>query len=232
LDEKHILIIEDEPSVARGMQSGLKKEGFTTEWVQYGQQALEVARFKRPHLVLLDLRLPDISGFDVCHRLRMDGYLGPVLMVTARDEEVDRVLGLELGADDYIVKPFSLRELVSRVRAHLRRNYGEYAGSPGKNSLCFSDIEIDPERISVTRRGEPVSLTPTEFRMLYHLVRHPGRSFRREELVEAVWGCDSEVLNDRTVDVHIHHLREKLENDPENPSWLLTVRGFGYRFEP
>lgn len=230
--EKHLLIVEDEPSIARGMQNGLRKEGFQTSWVQSGLEALACVQADKPHLILLDLRLPDTSGFDVCSRLRSDGFRGPILMVTARDEEVDRILGLELGADDYIVKPFSLREMISRVRAQLRRCYGEYAVNDDPGKLRFGEIELDPECFAVSRNSQPVNLTPTEFRMLYHLVRHPGRPFGREELVEAVWGYDSEVLNDRTVDVHIHHLREKLENDPENPRWLVTVRGIGYRFEP
>ncbi|HZW02640.1 MAG TPA: response regulator transcription factor [Anaerolineaceae bacterium] len=232
MEETHILIVEDEPSVARGIQAGLKKEGFLTTWASSGRQALESASSERPHLILLDLRLPDISGFDVCRSLRAGGYLGPVVMVTARDEEVDRVLGLELGADDYIVKPFSLRELISRIRAQLRRSYGAYARDASRESLRFGDVELDLVRFAVCRSGKPVNLTPVEFRLLVHLAGHPGRAFRREDLVAAVWGYDSEILNDRTIDVHIHHLREKLEADPENPRWLRTVRGVGYCFEP
>lgn len=232
MEEKRILVVEDEPSVARGLRSGLKKEGFEPLWAQTGKEALETVQHQKPHLVLLDIRLPDMSGYDVCRQLRSSRYTGPVIMVTARDEELDRVLGLELGADDYIVKPFSLRELISRVRAQLRRCYGEYSAAPNQETYHFGEIEIDPNRLQVEREGKTINLTPTEFRMLLHLVRHPERLFNREELVEAVWGYDSTVLNDRTVDVHIHHLREKLEPDPENPRWLVTVRGAGYRFEP
>jgi DNA-binding response OmpR family regulator len=153
-------------------------------------------------------------------------------MLTARDEELDKVLGLELGADDYIVKPYSLRELVSRIRAQLRRAYGELAAAAHGERITFGEIEVDLERLLVTRSGRPVDLTPTEFRLLRYLVSNPNRPFSRDVLIEMVWGYDSDIGSDRTVDVHIRHLREKLEADPANPTWLLTVRGIGYKFEP
>jgi DNA-binding response OmpR family regulator len=153
-------------------------------------------------------------------------------MLTARDEELDKVLGLELGADDYIVKPYSLRELISRVRAALRRAYGELAVTAAGERLRFGDIELDLERLQVTRAGKLVDLTPIEFRLLRYFVTHPNRPLNREALIEAVWGYDSDIGSDRTVDVHIRHLREKLEDDPANPRWLVTVRGMGYKFEP
>jgi DNA-binding response OmpR family regulator len=152
-------------------------------------------------------------------------------MLTARDEEVDKVLGLELGADDYVVKPYQLRELIARVRALLRRAYGDLAEvSPGERIL-FDDVEVDLEQLQVSRRGEPVSLTATEFRLLHYLVSHPNRPYSREALIVAVWGYDSGVGSDRTVDVHIRHLREKLEKNPAEPRWLVTVRGMGYKFQ-
>jgi DNA-binding response OmpR family regulator len=229
---ERILIVEDEYAVARGLEYGLSREGFEVLWADTGQRALELARGRDPHLILLDIRLPDISGFDVCRQLRAEGKRQPILMLTARDEELDKVLGLELGADDYVVKPYSLRELISRVRAALRRAYGELAAiSPGSR-LRFGDVEMDLERLQVTRRGRPVELTPTEFRLLRYLVSHPGRPCSRDALIEAVWGYDSDVGSDRTVDVHIRHLREKLEDDPADPRWLVTVRGVGYKFEP
>ncbi len=225
-----VLIIEDEAAVARGLRYGLEKEGFAVLWAETGRQGIELAQRRAPDLILLDIRLADISGFDVCRQLRAEGQREPIVMLTARDEEVDRVLGLELGADDYVVKPFSLRELISRIRAQLRRAYGELADARGSH-LCFGDIRVDLERMQVTRGGRLLELTPTEFRLLRHLAANPGRPFTREQLVEVVWGLDSEVLDDRTVDVHIRHLREKLEDDPTDPRWLVTVRGVGYKWE-
>jgi DNA-binding response OmpR family regulator len=230
---KHrILIVEDERAVARGLEYGLDSEGFTVLWAKSGQEALDLVFSQEPHLILLDIRLPDFSGFDVCRRLRSEGYRQPILMLTARDEETDKVLGLELGADDYIVKPYSLREVVSRVRAQLRRAYGELAAPATRETLRFGMIEVDMERLQVTRQGKPVDLTPTEFRLLRHLVSQPNRPFSRDDLITAVWGYDSDIGNDRTVDVHIRHLREKLEDDPANPRWLVTARGIGYKFDP
>jgi DNA-binding response OmpR family regulator len=228
---ERILIVEDERAVARGLEYGLQAEGFETVWAATGQQALDLARSQDPQLIFLDIRLPDISGFDVCRQLRAEGKRQPILMLTARDEETDKVLGLELGADDYVVKPYSLREVISRVRALLRRAYGELAAPTGGSRLEFGDVALDLERLQVYRGGYLVYLTPTEFRLLRHLVSNPERPFRRSELIEAVWGYDSEVSHDRTVDVHIRHLREKLEDDPAHPRWLVTVRGIGYKFQ-
>ena len=228
-----ILVVEDEPSVARGLEYGLKAEGYTVIVAATGAKALEAARGeRRPQLVLLDIRLPDMSGFDVCRAMREDGNLFPILMVTARDEEVDKVLGLELGADDYIVKPFSVRELLSRIRAALRRAYGELSAPGGSERVTFGDVVVDLKRMRVDRHGKMVPLTPTEYRLLRHLVTNPEQVFSRESLLELVWGYDSSVDSQRTVDVHVRHLREKLEEDPGNPKWLTTVRGTGYCFMP
>jgi DNA-binding response OmpR family regulator len=227
---ERILIVEDERAVARGLEYGLQSEGFVVLWAETGRQALEMARGAEPHLILLDLRLPDISGFDVCRQLRAEGKRMPILMLTARDEEVDKVLGLELGADDYVVKPYGLRELISRIRALLRRAYGDLAAVSEGERIVFGEVELDLERLLVYRQRRPVYLTPTEFRLLRYLVIHPDRPFSREDLVEAVWGYDSSVGNLRTVDVHVRHLRAKLEVDPALPRWLVTVRGVGYKF--
>jgi DNA-binding response OmpR family regulator len=226
------LIVEDERAVARGLEYGLETEGFETLWAPTGRQALDLARSQDPALILLDIRLPDVSGFDVCRQLRSEGVRQPILMLTARDEETDKVLGLELGADDYVVKPFSLREVTSRIRALLRRAYGELAAPTSGGQLYFGDVVLDLDRLQVYRGGHHVYLTPTEFRLLRHLASNPDRPFSRSELIEAVWGYDSEISQDRTVDVHIRHLREKLEEDPANPRWLVTVRGIGYKFQP
>ncbi len=231
MTKERILIVEDEYAVARGLEYGLKQAGFDVLWADSGQRALELARSQDPHLILLDIRLPDISGFDVCRQLRGEGMQQPILMLTARDEELDKVLGLELGADDYVVKPYSLRELISRIRALLRRAYGELATISEGDRVRFGEMELDLERLRVTRGGKTVELTPTEFRLLRYLVAHPNRPLSRSTLIEAVWGYASDVGSDRTVDVHIRHLREKLEQDPANPRWLVTVRGVGYMFE-
>jgi DNA-binding response OmpR family regulator len=229
---ERILVVEDERAVARGLAYGLRDEGFEVLLAPTGEEALALARSRDPHLILLDIRLPGISGFDVCRILRDEGFRQPIIMLTARDEEVDKVLGLELGADDYVVKPYSLRELISRVRAMLRRAYGELAPQAGSERLRFGEIEIDLERLRVTRAGKPVDLTPTEFRLLHALASRPSRPLRRETLIEDVWGYPSDVGSPRTVDAHMRHLRQKLEEDPSNPRWLVTVRGVGYKFEP
>jgi DNA-binding response OmpR family regulator len=226
---ERILVVEDERAVARGLVYGLETEGFAVTWAETGERALEVARAEEPHLVLLDIRLPGISGLDVCQQLRAEGQRMPVLMLTARDEEVDVVLGLELGADDYVVKPYSLRELVSRIRALLRRAYGALADAERGDRITFGQVEIDLGRLLVHLRGQRVDLTPTEFRLLRQLALYRGRPLSREALVEAVWGYDSEIGDLRTVDVHIRHLRQKIEDDPSDPRWIVTVRGEGYK---
>jgi len=232
MPNERILIVEDERVVVRGLEYGLRNEGFDVLWAENGQRALELARGQAPSLILLDIRLPDMTGFDVCRQLRREGKRQPILMLTARDEEVDKVLGLELGADDYVVKPYSLRELISRIRALLRRAYGEFATPTTPATVNFGQIAVDLERLLVYRAGGLVDLTPTEFRLLRHLISHPQRPFGREQLIEVVWGYESEIGSDRTVDVHMRHLRQKLEDDPANPRWLVTVRGAGYKFQP
>ena len=226
-----ILVVEDERAVARGLEYGLSREGFNVLLAEDGPRALDVARTRSPDLILLDVRLPGMSGFDVCRQLRREGKRQPVLMLTARDEEVDKVLGLELGADDYVVKPFALREVVARIRALLRRAYGDLAQSATEERLVFGDLEIDLARFRVARGHRTIELTPTEFRILRHLARSPGRPFTRAQLIQDVWGYDSEVENDRTVDVHIRHLRAKIEDDPANPRFVVTVRGLGYKLD-
>jgi DNA-binding response OmpR family regulator len=231
MTKETILVVEDEPAVSRGLVYGLEAEGFRALLAEDGQTALDLARVKDPQLILLDLRLPDISGFDVCRKLRNEGYRQPILILTALDDELDKVLGLELGADDYVLKPYSLRELIARIRAQLRRAYGELAAVEAGRREVFGEIELDLEGLQVLRKGKPVLLTPTEFRLLRYLVRHRDRPVTREMLIEQVWGYDSDLGNARTVDVHIRHLREKLEEDPANPRWIITVRGFGYKFQ-
>jgi two-component system, OmpR family, response regulator VicR len=226
-----ILIVEDERAVARGLEYALSKEGFTVLWANDGKRAIELMRKEDPRLVLLDIRLPDMSGFDVCRQLRQEGKRQPIMMLTARDDELDKVLGLELGADDYVVKPYNLRELIARIRAQLRRAYGELADNATGEVLTFGEVEIDLVQFQVTKRSQILSLTPIEFRLLRYLASHPNRPFERGALIEAIWGYEDDINNDRTVDVHIRHLREKLEDDPANPRWVITVRGLGYKFQ-
>lgn len=226
-----ILIVEDERAVARGLEYGLRDAGYDVQWAESGSRALTLASSWQPHLIVLDIRLPDLDGYTVCRRLRSDGHRQPILMLTARDEEVDKVLGLELGADDYMVKPYSLRELISRLRALLRRAYGELSTSNGAETLHVGGLEIDLGRMQVRNHGEVIDLTPTEFRLLRHLAANAGRPVSRDALLEAVWGYDSEIGNDRTVDVHMRHLRQKLEPDAANPRHLITVRGVGYKLQ-
>lgn len=223
-----ILVVEDDDAVAKGLVYALREEGFEVSRAADGEAGLDRATEDRPDLILLDVRLPKLSGFDVLRKLREAGLSQPIIMLTARDEEADRVLGLELGADDYVVKPFSLRELMSRIRAQLRRAYGSLA--PQGDGVTFGDIELDLDRLRVTREGEPIDLTPIEFRLLAHLARNPDIPLTRERLIEAVWGPNIFLEDERTVDVHIRHLREKLEDDPANPRFIHTVRGIGYRF--
>lgn len=231
MKRERVLIVEDEPAVARGLEYALKQEGFEVFWAKTGAQALEMTKREQPDLITLDLRLPDMSGYDVCRALRSKSLRQPILMLTARDEELDKVLGLELGADDYMVKPYGLRELVSRIRALLRRAYGELAAQSDTQVHRFEDLEIDLTHLEVRLEGEIVELTPTEFRLLHYFAARPNVPVSRSGLVEAVWGYEGDVNSDRTVDVHIRHLRQKIERDAANPTRLVTVRGFGYKFQ-
>ena len=231
MQRERILIVEDDRAVARGLEYALKAEGFEVIWAKSGTEALELTRREQPDLITLDLRLPDLNGYDVCKALRSQNHRQPILMLTAKDEELDKVLGLELGADDYMVKPYGLRELVSRIRAMLRRAYGDLA-APSENEIKrFDGLEIDLTRLEVRRNGDAIDLTPTEFRLLRYLSARQNVPVSRSSLVEAVWGYVSDVNSDRTVDVHIRHLRQKIELDPANPTRIVTVRGIGYKFQ-
>jgi DNA-binding response OmpR family regulator len=224
----HLLLIEDDPAIARSLKDGLERDGFQVIWKATGGEGIEFARRSNPHLILLDVRLPDGSGFDVCRRLRGLGLRQPVIILTVQNEEVDKVLGLEMGADDYITKPFSLRELLARIRAQLRRAYGELAGSSAE-LLFAGDLVIDPARGQALRGDQALNLTPTEFRLLAYLAQHRGQALTRPQIIRAVWGYAPDVESERTVNVHIRRLREKVELDPSRPALILTVPGIGYR---
>jgi DNA-binding response OmpR family regulator len=222
------LVIEDDPAVARGLVDALGLEGYRVTWKATGTEGVAFAREYRPHLLVLDVRLPDGSGFDFCRQLRAQGLRQPVLLLTAQRDELDKVLGLELGADDYLTKPFSLRELLARLRALLRRAYGDLAGADAER-LYAGDLVIDRSASEVWRGRQRLSLTPIEFRLLVYLARHAGQALTRAQLLEGVWGYDVAVEDERTVNVHIRRLREKVELDLSRPSLILTVPGVGYR---
>lgn len=223
MGQERILIVEDEPGIRKVVRAYLERAGYEVLEAADGEQALELAASRRPALVILDLMLPGIPGEEVCRRLRRDSEV-PIIMLTARAHEDDRVAGLGLGADDYVVKPFSPRELVARVKAVLRR-----AGRPAGEPLRRGDLVIDPERHEVRRGDEVIPLTASEFRLLYALAREPGRVFTREELVARVAGEDFEGY-DRTVDAHVKNLRQKLGDSARQPRYVASVYGVGYRF--
>jgi DNA-binding response OmpR family regulator len=221
-----ILIIEDDPNTSNLVKTYLEREGYSTLVASDGALGLEMARKYQPAFVILDIMLPEIDGWEICKKLRQDSDV-PILMLTAREEEIDRVLGLTLGADDYVVKPFSPRELVERVKAILRRTLG--ASVSNTRTLSHSGITLDPEKYKVTKEGKQVNLTTSEYKLLLTLMSSPGRVFSREELLERFYG-HGEVVIDRVIDVHIGKLRQKVEVDPTTPRLIITVRGFGYRF--
>ncbi|MBZ0293289.1 MAG: response regulator transcription factor [Anaerolineae bacterium] len=224
----HILIVEDDPAVATSLQAGLERDGYAVTWKFTGEEGLGFARDHNPHLIILDVRLPDGSGFDFCRQMRLVGVRQPIIMLTVQKEEMDKILGLEMGADDYVTKPYSLRELLSRVRAQLRRAYGELSNTDA-DLLYINDLVVDRGRGLVTRGNQTLNLTPTEFRLLVFLARHRGQALTRDQLLDAVWGYDSEIESERTVNVHVRRLREKIETDPSHPTLILTVPGIGYR---
>jgi len=227
-----ILVVDDEASVGEVVSLYLQREGFQVRVVRDGRQALEAIRQQLPALVVLDLMLPEVDGLSILRSLRHDKTTNvPVIMLTARQQETDRIYGLELGADDYVTKPFSPAELVSRVKAVLRRSAGAMGGGSGQRPLTFTDFTIDPNTRLVMVRSQNVDLTATEFNLLWFLASNPRQVFKRDQLLENVWGF-SEYVDPSTVTVHIRRLREKIEADPSNPTWLITVWGVGYKFEP
>lgn len=228
---EHILLIEDDPGVAQSLQDGLTRDGFSVAWKSTGADGIAHARKDNPHLILLDVRLPDGSGFDFCRQVRQHGLHMPIIMLTAQAEPLDKVLGLEMGADDYVTKPFNLRELLSRIRAQLRRAYGEFSNADA-NRFLIGDLLLDLTSGQVLRDDRPLNLTPTEFRLLAYLARHRGQVLSRAQIVEAIWSHSPDPDSEQTVNVHIRRLREKVERDPSRPELILTVPGLGYRLSP
>lgn len=227
--QTHILLVEDDPAVGQVLQKSLQREGYAVTWCETGATGIAFAREHQPQLIILDVRLPDGSGFDVCRELRRLRLRQPVLLLTVQGEEIDKVLGLEAGADDYLTKPYSLRELLARVRALLRRAYGELSAVDA-DLIYAGDLVIDRTGAQVRRGQEIINLTPTEFRLLTYLARHPGQAISRSQLLEAVWGYDVDLMDENTIMVHVRRLRLKIEPDPSRPTLILTVPGVGYRF--
>ena len=230
-----VLVVEDEPVLLETLEYNLARQGYEVCTAADGPAALDVAREEQPDLIVLDVMLPGMDGFEVCRTLRPEMSV-PILMLTARDEEIDKVVGLEVGADDYMTKPFSMRELVARVKALLRRvrldreELAAEGAEGGSERLTFGDLTVDLARCEVLREGEPLHLKPKEHDLLVFLARNRGIVLSRDLILERVWGWDYGG-GSRTVDVHVRWLREKIEPDPASPSRIVTVRGVGYRFE-
>jgi two-component system, OmpR family, response regulator ResD len=230
MSENLILVVEDEASIAEVVSLYLKRAGYSTQIASDGRQAMTLFERRKPDLVILDLMLPEVDGLSVARWLRERSNV-PIIMLTARRGEIDRITGLEMGADDYVVKPFSPQELVSRVRAVMRRLGREQADVEHEQNLSFEELNINPGSRVVTLKEMPIELTVKEFDMLYLLARHPKQVFTREQLLERVWG-GAQFIDPGTVTVHVRRLREKIEEDPSHPKRLLTVWGVGYKFEP
>ncbi len=221
-----ILIVEDEPAMVAGLRDNFEYEGYEVISASDGVEGLERALAEEPDLIVLDVMMPRMSGLDVCKQLKAKKPSLPIIMLTARGQEVDKVVGLELGADDYVTKPFSIRELMARVKAVLRRASPH---SPEPEIYKFSDVEVNVRRNEVMRNGSRVELSAKEFALLAYFVAHPAETLSRDRLLDAVWGYEN-YPNTRTVDTHIVHLRQKLEPNPEEPRFILTVHGTGYKF--
>lgn len=236
-ESETILVVEDEFSLRETLSYALRKQGYEVCPVVDGSSALDHVRESAPDLILLDLMIPKVDGIQVCKTLRAEGFENPILMVTAKADEIDKVIGLEIGADDYISKPFSMRELIARVRSHLRRTRSlreelerNRDTIDPTNVLTFSDLEIDRTRREVKLHAEPIALKPQEYELLVFFAEHKGQMLSREFILERLWGWDY-IGDSRTVDVHVRWLRQKIEKDPSIPSRLVTIRGGGYRFE-
>ena len=227
---KKILVIEDEKNIVDILVFNLIREGYDTLEAYDGATGLRLALEQDPDLILLDLMLPEMDGFEVCRRLRGEGRATPVIMLTAREEETDKVLGLELGADDYITKPFSMRELLARVKANIRRTGMTVQAAPSEERLELGRITVDPQSMTVSKDGQPLDLTQREYELVRVLSSHRGQVFSREALMEQVWNYEGYVGDVRAVDVAIRRLREKLEDDPADPKFVVTRRGLGYCF--
>jgi DNA-binding response OmpR family regulator len=226
---ERILIVEDDPAIVMGLEDLLVGEGYLVDAARDGNQAIELYRSQRPDLVVLDIMIPEISGYEVCRQIRKRDAATPILMLTAKGQEPDKVAGLELGADDYVVKPFGVSELLARIRALLRRSRGREARQ--YEELSFGDVRIDANKMEGTRKGRPFAITARELQLLNLFNSRPGQVLDRSEILDEVWGLRYEGTT-RTLDQHIANLRKKIEDDPAQPLHILTVHGVGYRFAP
>lgn len=224
---RRVLIVEDDEAMSVALRDGFEYEGYAVTVAKDGEAGLHLATSERPDLILLDVMLPKMNGLDICRQLRGGGDAVPIIMLTARGQEIDKVLGLKLGADDYITKPFGFMELLARAEAVLRRSGGQAVAAP---SVCrFGDVEVDFKRHEATKAGAPIDLSPREFELLSFFVQHRGEVVTRERLLDAVWGYSANLLT-RTVDMHIAKLRKKIEDDPADPRHVITVHRLGYKF--
>ena len=223
---KKILIIEDDPGIQLSIKDEFESEGYQVLVADDGENGLKMIREKNPDLVILDLMLPGIDGYEVCKSLRKEGNNTPVIMLTVKDKEIDKVLGLEFGADDYVTKPFSLRELLARVKSILRRIEAQPAEIQAYN---IGETEFDFRKYEAHKQGQKIEYTPLEFQMLHLLIKQKGEVITRDEFLDLIWGEDNLVVTSRTIDSHIANIRKKLEDDPSNPTFITSIRGVGYK---
>lgn len=224
---KKVLIVEDDPGISMSLKDEFESLGYTVFKAENGQKGLAIARQKSPDLIILDLMIPYMDGYEVCRELRNEGNRTPIIMLTAKNKELDKVLGLELGADDYVTKPFSHRELMARVRAVLRRTSERVEDI---DSYRFGQIELDFKKYEATKKGKKLDLTPLQFQILKLLIQKKGEVLSRDELLDEVWGRDNVWISHRTIDSHIANIRKKIEDDPSHPDRILSIRGVGYKF--
>jgi two-component system alkaline phosphatase synthesis response regulator PhoP len=224
---KKILIIEDDPGILLSLKDEFESEGYTAYSAEDGEQGLEIAKQQRPDLIILDIMLPVMDGYEVCKRLRMEGETTPIIMLTVKDKEIDKVLGLELGADDYVTKPFSLRELMARVKAVLRRTEER---AKDLTTYNFAQIELDFKKYEAKKKGKKLDLTHLEFQMLKIFIQRKGEVISRDDFLDKIWGEDNMVVSFRTVDSHMANIRKKIEDDPSEPKHIISIRGVGYKF--
>lgn len=224
---KKILIIEDEPGILLSLKDEFESEGYTVSTAEDGEKGFKMIRQQKPDLIILDIMLPGLDGYEICKKLRMEEDRTPIIMLTVKDKEIDRVLGLELGADDYVTKPFSLRELVARVKAVLRRTE---ARTEDLASYSIGQIELDFKKYEAKKEGEKLELTPLEFHMLKLFIQKKGEVISRDDFIDNIWGEDNTYVSFRTIDSHIANIRKKIEDDPSNPKHIISIRGVGYKF--
>ena len=224
---KKVLIIEDEPGILLGIRDEFESEGYMVFAANDGEEGLEMTQKHRPDLIILDVMMPKMDGYEVCKKLRMEGNRIPIIMLTVKDKEIDKVLGLELGADDYVTKPFSLRELMARAKALFRRSEGQ---SKDLAAYTFDEIKLDFKKYEAKKKGKDLCFTPLEFHLMKLLIQRKGEVVTRESFLDQVWGEDNLTVSDRTIDSHIANIRKKLEDDPANPRYIISIRGVGYKF--